>query len=141
MDCAVSHTIIIIIKKKLALAQYSYWIGIRIQTFAGFSSKTLCPKLIERRKRKEKMQKRKSVASGRPEGTDGYDFNYRMVVESREFLSLIKGLDFLIQFGSLILMSLFSIWIFRVSKSGQREVPSFHTNFGSGKSQLLACYR
>ncbi|KAK0595103.1 hypothetical protein LWI29_003620 [Acer saccharum] len=36
------------------------------------------------------MQQRKSSASGRPSGTDGSDFSYRMVVDSR-YTKVAKG--------------------------------------------------
>ncbi|KAK2634084.1 hypothetical protein Ddye_028876 [Dipteronia dyeriana] len=41
-------------------------------------------------KKTSKMQQRKSSASGRPSGTDGSDFSYRMVVDSR-YTKVAKG--------------------------------------------------
>ncbi|KAL8152918.1 hypothetical protein V2J09_010678 [Rumex salicifolius] len=46
-------------------------------------------RLHQQRKRKRRMQQRRS-ATGRPTGTDGSDFSYRMVVDSR-YTKVAKG--------------------------------------------------
>ncbi|KAL7001671.1 hypothetical protein U1Q18_002820, partial [Sarracenia purpurea var. burkii] len=47
-------------------------------------------RLIERERRSEMLQRKPAVGNGRPSGTDGSDFSYRMVVDSR-YTKVAKG--------------------------------------------------
>lgn len=106
----------------------------------------------ERREREREMQHRKpAVGNGRPSGTDGSDFSYRMVVDSSKlpfdlfFLPVhLISICFVVFFSQLVFNGFVILIITgvncRVYKGSQRKVSSLCPHLHSGTSLSLSTY-